>query len=210
MGWTKTGQAAGTAAHAYRLEGRQIGLTSTKGVAPAATVAGIKQSTTDPFRQHYIRYRTHVQNDGWQDWLYDGAMSGTSGRALRLEGINIAFSDPLYSGSVQYCTHVQNIGWQDWVSDGKMAGTEGQALRLEGIRIKLTGSMSRQYDIYDRVQCQNIGWMGWAKNGEDAGSAGYGYRLEGIQIALVKKGAAAPDATYEGITQVTDRAFEQK
>ncbi len=210
MGWAKNGQAAGTAAHAYRLEGIQIVLTPKDASKPAATVAGIKQSTSEAFRQHYIRYRTHVQNDGWQDWTFDGSMSGTSGRALRLEGINIAFSDPLYSGSIQYCTHVQNIGWQDWVSNGKMAGTEGRALRLEGIRIKLTGAMSRQYDVYYRVHCQNIGWMGWAKNGEDAGSAGYSYRLEGIQITLVKKGAEAPGATYEGVEQATDKAFVQR
>ena len=30
-----------------------------------------------------IEYRTHVQNDGWQDYVANGEMSGTKGRGLR-------------------------------------------------------------------------------------------------------------------------------
>ena len=33
-----------------------------------------------------VAVRTHVQNDGWQDWLENGGMAGTSGRSLRVEG----------------------------------------------------------------------------------------------------------------------------
>ncbi|HIR89935.1 MAG TPA: hypothetical protein IAC96_13405, partial [Candidatus Fimimorpha faecalis] len=33
--------------------------------------------------------RTHVQNEGWQDWVRDDAVSGTHGKSLRLEGIEI-------------------------------------------------------------------------------------------------------------------------
>ena len=36
-----------------------------------------------------ISYSTHVQNVGWQDSVYDGEMSGTSGQSLRLEAIKI-------------------------------------------------------------------------------------------------------------------------
>ena len=149
-------------------------------------------SAADASKGHGVQYRTHVQNVGWQGYVRDGAMSGTSGRALRLEGINISLANHPYSGSIRYRTHVQNIGWQGWRYDGAMSGTSGQSLRLEAIRIELTGQMAKHYDVYYRVHAQNVGWMAWAKNGESAGTAGYAYRLEGIQIVLRPKGSSAP------------------
>ena len=141
-----------------------------------------------------ISYRTHVQDIGWQEYVSDGEMSGTSGQSKRLEGINIHLSSDL-EGSVEYQTHVQDIGWQGWVSNGQMAGTTGQSKRLEAIRIKLSGKVADQYDIYYRVHCQDFGWLGWAKNGEASGSEGYAKRLEAIEIRLVLKGHAAPGNT---------------
>lgn len=142
-----------------------------------------------------VGYRTHVQNDGWQGYVRNGAMSGTSGRSLRLEGININLDNNEYGGGIEYRTHVQNIGWQSYVKNGAMSGTSGRSLRLEAIQIRLTGEISKYYDVYYRVHCQNFGWLDWAKNGEEAGSSGYAYRLEGIEIRLVKKGGAAPGKT---------------
>ncbi len=142
-----------------------------------------------------IRYKTHVQNDGWQNWKTQGQMSGTQGRSLRLEGICINLENNVLSGSVKYSTHIQNIGWQEEKVNGQMSGTEGQSLRLEAIKIKLEGNISQYYDIYYRVHAQNFGWLGWAKNGEAAGTAGYAYRLEGIEIVLSRK-----ETQFEGNT----------
>ena len=153
-----------------------------------------------PLGEHLVKYRTHVQNVGWQGYVADGFMSGTSGRSLRLEGINVAL-DPSVGGGIEYRTHVQNIGWQNYVSNGAMSGTEGLGYRLEGINIRLTGAAAQKYDIYYRVHTQNIGWMGWAKNGEASGSAGFGYRLEGIEIQLVAKGAPAPGSTAKAFVE---------
>ena len=190
MDWAKNGAPAGTAGYGYRLEAIQIVLVEKGGTAPG--------STTTPYRDSsktgtWLAYRTHVQNVGWQDWVSDGAMSGTEGQALRLEGINIMANGA--EGSIQYKTHVQNIGWQDWVSDGELSGTTGLAYRLEAIQIQLSGTVASQYDIYYRVHAQNFGWMDWACNGASAGTAGFGYRLEGIEIVLVEKGGAAPGPT---------------
>ena len=148
-----------------------------------------------------VNYRTHVQNVGWQNYVKNGAMSGTSGKSLRLEGININLDTGDYTGGITYRTHVQNIGWQNWKSNNAMAGTSGKGLRLEAIQIKLTGEIANNYDIYYRVHVQNFGWLDWAKNGQSAGSAGYGYRLEGIQVKLVKKGEAAPGSTTKPFIQ---------
>ena len=142
-----------------------------------------------------IEYRTHVQSVGWQNYVKDGAMSGTEGKAKRLEGINIRLSDLPYSGGVEYRTHVQTYGWQNWVKDNAMAGTEGEAKRLEAIQIRLTGEMAKHYDVYYQTHIQSFGWSGWASNGKMCGSAGYAKRLEGIRIRLVKKGKATPGST---------------
>jgi uncharacterized protein YjdB len=155
------------------------------------TVIGDGAGIVDIGEDYLVKYRTHVQNVGWQNYVADGSMSGTEGRSLRLEGINIDLGEAI-DGGITYTTHVENIGWQSYVSDNAMAGTSGRGLRLEGIRIKLTGNAANQYDVYYRTHVQNIGWMAWAKNGADSGSAGYGWRLEGIEIQLIPKGGTAP------------------
>jgi len=199
MGWAKNGESAGTAGYGYRLEAIQIVLMPKGSGAPQTSPPN---AFSGAFKADQIQYRTHVQNDGWQSYVGDGAMSGTSGRSLRLEGINIRIGpNSGLSGGVQYRTHVQNIGWQDWKSNGAMSGTSGRALRLEAIQIQLTGDVATKYDVYYRVHCQNFGWMGWAKNGESAGSAGFAYRLEGIEIRLVPKGGSAPGSTYGAFRQ---------
>lgn len=135
-----------------------------------------------------VSYRTHIQTFGWEkDWKKDGTMSGTSGKAKRLEGIEIKVSGNSNLG-IQYTTHCQSYGWLPWAANGEMSGTEGEAKRLEAIKIQLTGKDKDNYDVYYRVHAQSYGWLGWAKNGAPAGTAGYAKRLEGIQIVVVKRG----------------------
>lgn len=168
-----------------------VALAQSEGAAPLVNDGELNVSTTTI----HTSYRTHVQNVGWQIWCQDGAMSGTTGQGLRLEGIEILLDNNTASLGIQYRTHVQNVGWQDWVGEGAMSGTSGQSLRLEAICIRLTGTEAENYDIYYQVHAQNVGWLDWAKNGESAGTAGYGYRLEGIRIVVLEKGEPAPGST---------------
>lgn len=134
-----------------------------------------------------VAYRTHVQTYGWQDFVTNGAMSGTEGQAKRLEGIEIRVKGNDNLG-IKYRTHVQSYGWQDWKYDGSMSGTSGEAKRLEAICIELTGADKDKYDVYYRVHAQSYGWLGWAKNGAPAGTAAQAKRLEGIEIKVLPKG----------------------
>ena len=85
-----------------------------------------------------VEYSTHVQNEGWQKFVANGAISGTKGKSLRLEGIKIRLTGAIANKySIEYRTHVQNEGWQGWVKDGAMSGTKAKSLRLEGIEIRL-------------------------------------------------------------------------
>ncbi len=154
-----------------------------------------------------VTYTTHVQNIGWQEYVRNGVMAGTSGQSLRLEGIKAKLINMDYEGSILYRTHIQNIGWEEkFKKDDEMSGTSGQALRLEAIEMKLDGEVEKHYDLYYRVHAENFGWLNWAKNGEQAGTAGYAYRLEGIEVVLVEKGAQPPKRD----NQNQSKAFYQK
>ncbi|SEW35731.1 Putative esterase, partial [Ruminococcaceae bacterium KH2T8] len=109
---------------------------TTSAPAPVAPAAPAAQPASPNVS---VNYSTHVQNIGWQDYVYDGAMAGTEGRSLRLEAMAINVESDLDLG-VRYKTHVQNVGWQDWSYNGEAAGTSGQSLRLEAMQIELTGS----------------------------------------------------------------------
>jgi uncharacterized protein YjdB len=177
------------------------------GVSPASVMAAAQPN---------VSYRTHVQNEGWQNFVSDGTTSGTSGKSLRLEGIEIKLDNHGADLGISYQTHIENIGWEadtsrGWKSNGTMSGTSGLSYRLEAIQIKLTGADADQFDVYYQVHAQNIGWMGWAKNGESAGTAGFGYRLEGIRIEVVPAGSAAPGSTAKAFVERNgDYIFNEK
>ncbi len=135
-----------------------------------------------------VSYTTHVQSYGWQNYVSNGMMAGTSGESKRLEAIKIKLEHADYSGGIEYRTHIQTYGWEnEFKSDDQMSGTSGEAKRLEAIEIRLTGEMAEHYDVWYRVHAQSFGWLGWAKNGEKAGTEGYAKRLEGIEIFLIEK-----------------------
>lgn len=187
LGWAKNGETAGSLNYSKRLEAIQIILVEKNGTAPGATTGSYRTPGS-------ICYTTHVQSYGWQPASYDGALSGTTGKAKRLEAIRIVNLTGL-DGAIMYRVHVQSYGWQNWVQNGQTSGTTGSGKRLEAIQIRLTGEMEQTYDVYYRVHAQTFGWLGWAKNGEPSGTAGYAKRLEGIQIVLVPKGGPAPGST---------------
>ena len=133
-----------------------------------------------------VSYRTHVQDEGWQNYVQNGEMAGTSGKSLRLEAMNIKLlNNEDKNLHIKYQVHVQDEGWQNWRTDGEMAGTSGKSLRLEAIRILLDNS--EDYSIMYRVHVQDEGWQDWRTDGEIAGTSGKSLRLEAIQIKIVKK-----------------------
>lgn len=213
LGWAKNGKEAGSEGYGKRLEGIQIKLVRKGGAAPG--------STQDTFRKAMLAYKTHVQTYGWQSYVYDGAASGTSGQAKRLEAIQIKNLRTDVSGSILYKTHIQTYGWESkWKKDDEISGTSGQAKRLEAIQIRLEGQLEQDYDIYYRVHSQTYGWLDWAKNGISAGTEGLSKRLEAIEIVLVEKGGKAPgntlcpfigpDSKISYVTHVQNQGWQSK
>ena len=230
MNWAKNGEAAGTAGLAKRLEAIQVvvvkkgesvpdkfeGVTASEKKAYMASAAATAATVEGSDRAH-VQYRSHLQTYGWQNWKNDGDISGTTGKAKRLESLKLELKNKDYTGGICYNAHVQTIGWQadpnksaTWKKDGEFCGTTGNAKRLEAIQIELYGEMAEHYDIYYRVHSQTYGWMKWAKNGEMAGTTGQHKRIEGIQVVLVKKGEQAPSDNCKGAVTNTTKTFLSK
>lgn len=132
-----------------------------------------------------VSYKTHIENEGWNIAVLDGATSGTTGKGLRLEALTIELLDK--GGldiAIEAQAHVQNIGWQVLKTDGEIIGTVGEGLRLEAIRILLTGADHKKYKIKYRLHIENIGWQNWKVDGETAGTSGVALRAEAIEIVL--------------------------
>jgi|GEM_PF-3381580 len=182
--WRTDSVLSGTSGLSKRLEGIQIQVVGYDDNGDATDLG--------------IRYKTHVQDYGWQNWVYDGNTSGTVGKSKRLEAIKIELTgDDADNYDIYYCVHVQDYGWLNWAKNGETAGTTGLSKRLEAIRISIVkkgssapaklGSKSDAHVVslvtYD-VHVQDIGWQTAVGMGSMAGTTGQSKRLEGIHIKL--------------------------
>lgn len=155
-----------------------------------ATITVLVMENTDLIG---VRYCTHIQDYGWEnDWLSDGALSGTVGQSKRLEALKVELTgDFPEDASIETSVHVQNYGNLGPFAMGTEAGTSGLGLRMEEITLNLVNLPG--YTLYYNVQVQNKGWLreeddvsDWFVSGQTAGTTGQSLRLESIRIKLVK------------------------
>ena len=123
--------------------------------------------------KHNIGYRGHIQDYGWQNWVYDGSMAGTTSQSKRLEAIQIDYDKDVYAKA-----HIENKGWVDYgkINKDTIIGTTGEGLRLECLCLK--GNFKY------RVHIENSGWSCWTNADGIAtlGSIGQKLRIEAIEI----------------------------
>src|SRR5699024_572440 len=79
-----------------------------------------------------IEYRSHIQNLGWESsWKKNGALSGTTGKSLRLEAIQIRLTGNMAKYfDIYYRVHAQQYGWLGWAKNGASAGTRSEERRV--------------------------------------------------------------------------------
>ena len=71
-----------------------------------------------------ISYRAHVQDIGWQEYVSDDEMSGTSGQSKRLEAIQIKLTGQTAEKyDIYYRVHCQDFGWLGWAKNGEASGS---------------------------------------------------------------------------------------
>lgn len=120
-----------------------------------------------------IKYRSHLEEIGWQEWKCDGETSGTTGEKRRLEAIQIDFNKEVYVKA-----HIQKDGWVDYgkITKDTIIGTEHQSKRLECLCLK--------GDFKYRVHIEGSGWSCWTKADGicTLGSVGQSLRIEAIEI----------------------------
>ncbi len=134
-----------------------------------------------------IQYQTHIQDYGWKGLVSDGEVSGTTGKAKRMEALKIVLADNNGKSVISYRTHCSNKGWLRWCKSGEVSGTTGENRPIEAVEIKLENQYKDKYDIYYRIHVETLGWLGWAKNGETSGTVGCGAQGEVIQIKICKR-----------------------
>ena len=200
MGRAKNGESAGSIGYGYGIEAIMIQLIEKGLPTPVSSKAA--------FDQQPLSYNTHVSNVGWTSSVDDAETSGNLYNSI--EAIRIAFNKELYpSGHIEYRSHIAQIGWEnEWAQDGGVSGTTGRSLALEGIQIRLSGDISKEYNVFYRTYTSGYGWLDWASNGNFAGTQGLSRSILGIQISLVPIGTEMP-ATGSDVSFVTN-SFGQK
>ena len=190
LGWACDGADAGSAGYGRAAQAVQVAVLPKGDPAPGDTSTPFKNRVDDPAS---ISIRSHTANIGWMSPVGNGAIAGTTGRALPMEALEAQLDWYGHSGAIELRGHVSNIGWQQW-SEGR-CGTTGKSQRLEAVQIRLTGEAAEKYDIWYCAHVSGIGWLDWACNGAAAGSAGKGRAIEAVKVVLVEKGGAAPGSS---------------
>lgn len=128
-----------------------------------------------------IRYRTHVEGYGWQNWKSNGEMAGTAGESKRLEAIQIDAPNLI----IEAMAHIEGYGWKDYgvINKDTIIGTTGESKRLECLRLKIT---DKEGNIKGKFQL-HIEGSGWScfTNADGIctlGSVGQSLRVEAIVI----------------------------
>ena len=152
-----------------------VGKTATVGTAKAVKAG---EQATAPS----VKYRVKLEDLQWQPWVADSAKAGKAFDGKRILALRVDLDPGELGGSI-YCRVRTASGWQPWCKDGELKGLYSD---IEGIQIKLTGGISKQYDVVYRTCVMGIGWQARVRNGATAGTA-KGYGIEDLRIHLVKK-----------------------
>jgi Clostridial hydrophobic W/Astacin (Peptidase family M12A) len=137
-----------------------------------------------PPKQSGVVYQGHVQNTGWQGWVGNNAIAGTTGQSKNLEAFRIDTSGVKPGVELVYQAYVPNIGWMS-EQIGGIAGTTGQGRPLEAFKIRVKSSAAvptPTCSLSYRAHVSGIGWQAWVGAGVLAGTTGQGKWIEALQI----------------------------
>lgn len=195
LDWAKNGESAGTEGYSVRLEAIQVRLVKKGAAAPGSTALPVINTSITNSINLNCGYQT--ASSAWQS-TSQGNIAGTTGQAKALTGMKLSVSSPLVSGGISYKTHVANNGWLSNASNGNPSPAGSKA--IQALQIRLTGNLSKYFDVYYQGHAAGYGWMGWAKNGANSGSTGLGKNMEAYRVKIVPKGTAAPGSTAKSFS----------
>ncbi|SEP98890.1 Uncharacterized conserved protein YjdB, contains Ig-like domain [Lachnospiraceae bacterium RM5] len=187
LAWAKNGESAGTRDHSLRIEAIKIVLVKKGNEAPKNL-----SSDDKAFRALDLKYKSHVSKIGWQNFVGNGMVSGTTGAKKSIEAISI-IENANADLNVNYSVHVSKDGWKSTVNNGVVSGTTGQAKSVQALKLSLSGKDASKYDIYYCVHVEKFGWLSWAKNGQVSGTTGIDCNVEALKVCILPKNSKAPD-----------------
>lgn len=137
-----------------------------------------------------LTYNSYGQGK-WKGSKVLGQTSGVSSGTTKVGKIAVKKSSNALSGNVEYGVF-NDAKWFKGKNGGTVGSSKPQAAQT--MWIKLTGDMSKRFDIYYRVCISGAGWMAWAKNGGYAGVKNFNSKMKitGYQIKLVEKNGSKP------------------
>ena len=137
----------------------------------------------DPVNNMGLKYQAHTQDIGWREWVRDGQIAGSVGKAKQLEALRIDTGDlPL---KLKAKVHIANIGWVtiDNVTKDTVIGTTGKRLRIEAIELDEIENKTGK-KLYYQAHLANTGWTGKVPAGYATGTVGLKKAIEAIKIWL--------------------------
>ena len=133
-----------------------------------------------------IKYRTYVEDNGRQNWVYDDNLSGTTGQNKKIYGIQIKL-EGTEDYIVEFKIHQEEIGWsKDWIQNGETAGNISNKKKIEAIQIRIVKGKDtdKNLGVEYVAHVQDEGWQDFKENGQEAGTTGKNRKVEAIKIQL--------------------------
>lgn len=159
-----------------------------KGYVGKQNIQLINKGKSNNLEHIGIIYQVKGEGYEWQDWVKDGELAGTIGKAKKIEAIKIKTNNLPSEIKLEYRIKVDGESrFRNWAKENEVCSIVGENKKIEAIEIKLTGENSYKYDIEYRVHLEDYEWQPWTKNGESAGRVNGAKRIEGIEIKLSKK-----------------------
>jgi len=137
----------------------------------------------DPVNNMGLKYQAHTQDIGWREWVRDGQIAGSVGKAKQLEALRIDTGDlPL---KLKAKVHIANIGWitVDNITKDIVIGTTGKRLRIEAIELDEVENKTGK-KLYYQAHIATIGWTGKVPANYATGTVGLKKAIEAIKIWL--------------------------
>lgn len=124
------------------------------GYRPQPASQSFSGTTTTP----EIQYASHPWGGPWQDFMNEGAMTGTTGQDKALEAFQVRLKD-IPNVQVQYRSYNNNTStWNPWITSGQ-SGAGGQ--RIGQIQMRLIGADAHLYKLEYQGHANNTGWESW-------------------------------------------------
>jgi len=140
----------------------------------------------DDAKNNYgLRYRGHSQDIGWMDYVHDGMMCGSVGKAKRLEGLYVDTTKVKGELKLDAKVHIANRGWVHYkdIQPNTLLGTTGQKLAIEAIEFDIVKNTTGKKLKY-QVHLASYGWTGAVEADNTTGTTGLKVAVEAIRIWL--------------------------